>query len=837
MKNYVMSYWINSLLRIVSHPRWIVPGLLCFAMGMTAYGLTAPKSTGGLVFSANSKTASYTIGTRAEQSPVLVASVAAQVDGKWLHAADYPKRSISKSAAMGSLGEAEEWTLTYTGLENSPDLICKVRVYQDVPYGEIQLTARNSTAATFHVEAFRLIDAASGQILNLDGPAGTDRVLSYSYSEDAPAIAVHDLGDAENGMHVGVSSQLIYNRKSGQSWFVGALTSDRFLSVMRLHVSGTGADAHVASYDASSEGTTTMLSHLYAQNSPSKDRVQLSLPLAPGQELASERLIFGISNDYHQQLDTYGKLIRELRHARISAPPLFGWWSWTAYYSGISAGTALTNAQFLAQNLKPYGYNIFHIDEGYQYARGEYTTPDATLFPHGMIPLENKVVSLGLVPGLWTGPFQVADRSWVYQHHKDWLVHNKDGEPIQCGFGANHTDVLYILDTTNPGAQAYLRNAFKTMATDWHIHYFKLDFMDATAMEGVYYRPNTTALEAQRIGLQVIRDAVGPDVLLDKDGSPMLNPVGYVDYGRISEDTGHTFAATKEVAPGIAARYFMNRNFFVSDPDAFTVSKQTIPDGEWHESKIPLTLDEAKVSIALAAVSGSMFEIGDDLPTLAESPERMALVKNQDLLDMVRLGHASVPVDLMTYAPEDEQPSIFLLKEDARQTILTIFNWTENTRSHKIDLSSLGLRGQGKYEVSDVLDHNDSLRVNDDAIQVTQPRHSVRILKIIDSSIPVRPPMPDVQHPASGIAGKSISFTAAPGEGAVRYSWEMGDGVTLEGPNVTHTYTHAGVFNVTLRATGLTGQVGKQNFKISITGYIPTVFVPAQKRRYTVHSN
>jgi hypothetical protein len=53
-----------------------------------------------------------------------------------------------------------------------------------------------------------------------------------------------------------------------------------------------------------------------------------------------------------------------------------------------------------------------------------------------------------------------------------------------------------------------------------------MDFMDTTAIEGYYHRPNTTALEAQRIGLQVIRDTVGDDVILDKDGSPMLNPVG-----------------------------------------------------------------------------------------------------------------------------------------------------------------------------------------------------------------------------------------------------------------------------------------------------------------------
>src|SRR6202041_1059161 len=210
-----------------------------------------------------------------------------------------------------------------------------------------------------------------------------------------------------------------------------------------------------------------------------------------------------------------------------------------------------------------------------------------------------------------------------------------------------------------------------------------------------------------RLGLKIIRDTVGDKVYLDKDGSVMLNPVGYVDYGRISQDTGHTFDASKEAAPGIAARYYMNRNFFVADPDAFTVSTQTIDDQSWHESSKPATLDDAKVSIALAAVSGGMFEIGDALPSLSKAPERLALIQNQDLIEMVHLGRASLPIDLMNFALEDGQPSVFFLREDQRQSILTVFNWTEKERDRSVDLSAAGLPATGQYAVTDVLDNRE----------------------------------------------------------------------------------------------------------------------------------
>ncbi len=115
--------------------------------------------------------------------------------------------------------------------------------------------------------------------------------------------------------------------------------------------------------------------------------------------------------------------------------------------------------------------------------------------------------------------------------------------------------------------------------------------MDDTAVEGAYYRPNTTAMEAQRIGLKIIRETVGEHVVLDKDGSAMLNPVGLVDAGRISQDTGHTFDASRDAAPGIAARFYMNRNYFVADPDALAVATQVVDDQAWHGGQKPLTLD------------------------------------------------------------------------------------------------------------------------------------------------------------------------------------------------------------------------------------------------------
>ena len=786
-------------------------------------------------FAVDAKDGSYTILDAVSSKTIVHAGVAAEVDNQWVKSSEYPHHVVT----LGSdkLGTTE-LTVSNTGLAGKPDLIYSLQLHTNPEFVRLTVKLHNGGTQPLAVQALRSLDARGSQVkqvVDLGAPDDRDRVLSDSFSEDRPAMSIHDLLDATDGMHRAVGSQLIYNRDSKRSLFLGALASEKFLTILRLHVDKD----RISSYEVDSTGTTELERENSLQLSPPEDRIELSLQVAPNADLSSEPLLISAGSDYLRQLENYGNIIRELHHARVQAPSIAGWWSWTAFYFGLNQGMALTNAEWLSQNLKDLGYKFFHIDEGYQYARGEYMTPDAALFPGGMKPLEARVRALGLSPGIWTAPFEVSERSWVYENHTDWLIHNAAGNPIHAGYviAEEKLDPLYILDCTHPGAQDYLRQTYRTLTQDWGIRYIKMDFMDDSAIEGFYYRPNTTAMEAQRIGLQVIREAVGDDVLLDKDGSVMLNPVGFVDFGRISQDTGHTFESSRDAATGIAARFYMNRNFFVADPDAFTVSRQTVDEQEWHGGRHPLTLDEARVSIALAAVSGGMYEIGDDLTKLGMDADRMALVKNEDLRNMSRLGRASRPIDLMSYAPEDGQPSTFLLRESRRISILTVFNWTDKARQRAIDLASdLGLPVQGHNQVFDILDPNYAAQNNVDKLALKLRPHSVKVLKIVDSSIPVAAPDINVRAPKTAQAGEAVHFSAevnASGVPAVRYAWDFGDGTHADKANPVHFYTHPGKFDVHLVAMGLDGLPFEQTTAITVDGKIDTRFAPLKKQRLT----
>jgi alpha-galactosidase len=830
----------HDLIRKLTTLRWlaetarqIVSGtmLVALPLALPCYAQQLTNST--LSVTVNRQDGSYQFGPVGGPS-VLQASTGAQVDHVWLRAANYPSHAISESPFSDALGSGKQLTVTCSGLADSPDLVHVLQLYSQSPYGTIQVQVRNTTRKSISVQAIRSVDAIGESIVNLGGRPADDRVLSDSFSEDWPDLVIRDLADGQGELHRGVGSQLIYNRQTKQSLFLGALTQDRFLTILQIKTEGQGVGAKIASYAVDSTGTTEIQKSFDMEKSPADDLVELSLPLNPGEELSSERLLFATGPDYLGQLLAYGSTIRQLHHPRVSSEIPMGWWSWTAYYGAINEGESLVNADWLSQHLKSLGYKFFQIDEGYQYARGEFVTANATQFPDGMRVVGHHITGDGLTFGLWTAPFEVTTRAWVYEHHKDWLVHNAKNQPIPIGdVWDQHIDTLYALDTTNPGAQEYLRQTYKTLVREWGVRFIKLDFMDTTAIEGYHYRPNTTALEAQRIGLQIIRDTVGDEVILDKDGSPMLNPVGIVDTGRVSADTGHSFLRSKTAEPGIAARFYMNGNFFINDPDAFNITDTYM--AEHSDERSSHSLATAQTSIALSAIAGGMYEIGDDLLVLNSEKDRLELVENRDLLNMAKAGRASTPVDLMTYEPEDGQPSVFLLRQSPRQSMLTVFNWTEKPRSRALSLKDLGIPLSSTMVATSVMDSTAAFSLEGAAIRIeSQPPQSAMVIKLVDTTLAKAAPSVTARVPSQSKVGETITFSAQTdpvGVPALGYHWDFGDGTISEGRNVSHCFTRASDFMVRLAVDGPDGVPYEQSFSIGVTGELkPTPKLRANRR-------
>jgi hypothetical protein len=217
-----------------------------------------------------------------------------------------------------------------------------------------------------------------------------------------------------------------------------------------------------------------------------------------------------------------------------------------------------------------------------------------------------------------------------------------------------------------------------------------------------------------------------------------------------------------------------------------------------------------------------MYEIGDDLLVLGSEKDRLALVENRELLNMAKVGQASTPLDLMTYAPEDEQPSIFFLRQGQRQAMLTVFNWTNTVRSHTIRLADLGLPASHTFAATDVLNQNETVTLVGGAARLeNQPPQSVKVIKLIDKSVAEAAPTVTAQVPAAANTGETINLSAqaeAGGVPAIAYHWDLGDGTSADSPKVSHAYTRAGEFTIRLTVDGVDGVPAHQNFSVKVTG-------------------
>ncbi|HEX3473260.1 MAG TPA: hypothetical protein VHT28_18915 [Silvibacterium sp.] len=153
-------------------------------------------------------------------------------------------------------------------------------------------------------------------------------------------------------------------------------------------------------------------------------------------------------------------------------------------------------------------------------------------------------------------------------------------------------------------------------------------------------------------------------------------------------------------------------------------------------------------------------------------------------MQMIRLGKSSLPLDLMTYRHEDEQPGVFLLQEDARQAMLAVFNWSERSNSHEFSFSDLALQPDHHYHVLDVFKPEEQPRFNSTGLQIEKlPVHSVELFKILDDSIPAQPPSVVAQVPTNGKVSQDLLFTAAAPDRpvpAIAYHWDFGDGVITD---------------------------------------------------------
>ncbi|WP_299166505.1 glycoside hydrolase family 36 protein [uncultured Arthrobacter sp.] len=261
------------------------------------------------------------------------------------------------------------------------------------------------------------------------------------------------------------------------------------------------------------------------------------------------------SPDLVAGLTRFGDEYGAARVSPLKTPPAV-WCSWYRYFENVTEQDILENLDAIERSQLPV--DVIQLDDGWETAVGDWA-PRTDRFPY-LAGMAQRIHSSGRRAGIWVAPFIAGTQTDLARDHPDWLMG-------PAGF--NWGQELRGLDLTNPGLRDYLWTTFRNLH-ETGFDYFKLDFLYGGALPGDRL-VDVGAVEAYRSGLELIRDAVGPDSYLVGCGAPILPSVGLVDGMRVSPDTFHEHAqdADGELrgAIGTAARAWQHGRFWANDPD------------------------------------------------------------------------------------------------------------------------------------------------------------------------------------------------------------------------------------------------------------------------------
>jgi len=402
--------------------------------------------------------------------------------------------------------------------------------------------------------------------------------------------------------------------------------------------------------------------------------------LSPGAKVTSETLLLASDSNPNALLDLYAARLGEAMHARVPNRAPSGWCSWYYFYGEETADDVLANLGVMQTEQLPL--DVVLIDDGYETAIGDWLDVSGEKYPQGMQFIARQISETGRRLGIWAAPFGASATSKLLAAHPDWVLRDEQGQPVLAW---KHWGVdVFALDVSLPAVQSWLRETFRTLAEEWGVEFFKVDFLFAAALPGVRHDPHMTRAGALRRGLEIIRAAIGERFLLGC-GAPLGPAVGLVDAMRVGTDVSINWKpfwqdlsepATSNAVLNTITRSFMHRRLWLNDPDCLLVR----PSGR--DSN--LTLSEMRTLTTAVGLSGGLVVDGDSLTQLP--PSRLKYLKSV----LPAFGRSAVPVDLF----RNERPGQLVLPVQTSWgswTMVALMNWEQRSCTTRVRLSELGL--------------------------------------------------------------------------------------------------------------------------------------------------
>jgi alpha-galactosidase len=619
---------------------------------------------------------------------------------------------------------------------------------------ECELQNSGSEPITFNGWRPLVIEAAGGGELHVGDEPWRASVLINGY-QSWDYAGIHPLDEAVKDTQTPPNAYswwtcAIYGPDRDAMFVAQVMKASRFATVFTWryhrdqHPSG-GLPTAITSLIAEQQGSPLSQPE---QRTGMPEDLQLAVP--PGSGLVSDPVLLLYGEDGTATLRRAAELAGQASGRRLFRHPPRGWCSWYHLGLAVTSADVRRNSAFISNRLPQLARTspgkrrpVIQLDDGWmpRWQRwGDWVTNE--FFAEGLDSLAASIRRRRQEAGLWLAPFHVAADSQLAANHLDWLIRNSAGDVLVDP--RLDQKPYHLLDCTHPGALEFLDQLFSGLRRDGFT-YFKIDFLYGGAYEGLRHDPRMTGIQALRLGLKRIFDAVNPPGKSDEAfvlacGAPLMPSVGLVHGFRIGGDTGSPqlvdgkagppylgFPLILSMARNQAARLFFDRTLFAVDAD---VAMAAAPQ---------LSVDEAQVMITIAALSGGIFMYSDDLETLP--PDRLKLLRNPNLLELAG-GPAAEPLHLFAgpeleakdhwYAFPLELPPLWVRNEGSGGFVVAVYNWSSEPRPYLLRFAE-ATGTPGPYRVFDLWSPRRggrALGVKSNRLRLQLAPHSVRLLRI-----------------------------------------------------------------------------------------------------------
>ncbi|MEM6821602.1 MAG: glycoside hydrolase family 27 protein [Verrucomicrobiota bacterium] len=417
----------------------------------------------------------------------------------------------------------------------------------------------------------------------------------------------------------------------------------------------------------------------------------------------------------------------------FSHPPK-GWNSYDCFGSMVCEHEVIANAEFMAEHLKPFGWEYVVIDYCWSYPeliasanpdQGSQFRPFLTMdhdhrllpaperFPssqngRGFAPLAERIHCLGLKFGIHM--MRGFPRQAIYPDYPGQVSGLRPSEFVDKDSTCSWLNHMYGV---KPGeaAQRYYDNVFELYAS-WGVDFVKVDDMTFP-----YHEWEIEAINRAR------NNCGRPMILSLSPGPCPVQKAEHVakhaEMWRICADFWdhwdkllEAFNLCQQWAP-----YRQDQAW--PDADMLPIGRLSKrgPVGPEHDSFF--TLDEQRTLMGLWCMFKSPLFIGGNLPETSE--ETLELLKNANILNL----HASESFgELVT---QDSRCSIWYLESEDGCGSVAVFNLGDQHDSFEIEFSKLGLNSQ-EYTVLDLWSNETWIDTGN--LKVSLPAHGSSIYQV-----------------------------------------------------------------------------------------------------------